>query len=119
VRKKKTLWEVIRIRAKGQYLGRVKGSDKESARKAAAKEFELRDGEERWLIIRPAYGSDLGHRDRTLMAGYSPLAYWTIFLGTAFCTALLAFEALKSWGFAWRNARAVNGAGVLARPIVF
>ena len=47
-------WEVIRIRAKGQYLGRVKAGDKESARKAAAEEFELLEGEERWLIIRPA-----------------------------------------------------------------
>jgi hypothetical protein len=55
VRKKKVeWWQVIRIRAKGQYLGRVKAKDKETARKAAAKEFALRDGEERWLIIRPA-----------------------------------------------------------------
>jgi hypothetical protein len=53
-KKKAEWWAVIRIRAKGQYLGRVKAADKESARKAAAKEFELRDGEERWLIIRPA-----------------------------------------------------------------
>jgi hypothetical protein len=55
VRKKKTVWwEVIGIRAKGQYLGRVKGGDRESARRAAARQFELRDGEERWLMIRPA-----------------------------------------------------------------
>lgn len=55
MRKKKVeWWEVIRIRAKGQYLGRVKATDKESARKAAAEEFELPEGEERWLIIRPA-----------------------------------------------------------------
>jgi hypothetical protein len=40
VRKKKVeWWEVIRIRAKGQYLGRVKAKDKEDARKAAAKEL--------------------------------------------------------------------------------
>jgi hypothetical protein len=55
MRKKKVeWWEVIRIRAKGQFRGRVKAADKESARKAAAKEFGLREGEERWLIIRQA-----------------------------------------------------------------
>jgi hypothetical protein len=55
VRKKKVeWWEVIRIRAKGQYLGRVQAKDKETARKAAGKEFQLLEGEERWLIIRPA-----------------------------------------------------------------
>jgi hypothetical protein len=52
--KKVEWWEVIRIRAKGQYLGRVRAKDKETARKAAAKEFQLREGEERWLIIRQA-----------------------------------------------------------------
>jgi hypothetical protein len=46
--------EVIRIRAKGKYLGRVHASDKEGARKAAAEEFDLPNGEERRLIIRPA-----------------------------------------------------------------
>jgi hypothetical protein len=55
MRKKKVeWWEVIRIRAKGQYLGRVRAKDLETARKAAAKEFSLREGEERWLIIRQA-----------------------------------------------------------------
>jgi hypothetical protein len=49
VRKKWNGGEVIRIRAKGQYLVRVKAKDKETACKTAAKEFALREGEERWL----------------------------------------------------------------------
>jgi hypothetical protein len=34
------------------------------------------------------------------MKGYSPVTYWTIFGGTAICTALLAFGLLKTWGLA-------------------
>jgi len=54
VRKKVVRWEVIRLRAKGEYVGTVEAKDKEAARKAAVKEFSLRAGEERRLIIRPA-----------------------------------------------------------------
>jgi hypothetical protein len=28
------------------------------------------------------------------------VSYWAIFVGSAFATALLAFEALKTWGLA-------------------
>jgi hypothetical protein len=34
------------------------------------------------------------------MMGYSSLSYWTIFGGTAFFTAVLAFGLLKTWGWA-------------------
>jgi len=54
VRKKIVRWEVIRLRAKGQFIGTVQAKDKEAARKVAVKEFSLRAGEERRLIIRPA-----------------------------------------------------------------
>jgi hypothetical protein len=54
VRKPKEIrWEVISVRSKGQLLGTVQAKDKEAARKAAVKEFEIRAGEERSLIIRP------------------------------------------------------------------
>jgi hypothetical protein len=34
------------------------------------------------------------------MQGYSPVAYWSIFSGSAIGTALLAPELLKTWGLA-------------------
>ena len=54
MRKKERLWEVIRIRAKGEYLGRVEAKDEEAARKAAVKEFRLAAIDERRLVVRPA-----------------------------------------------------------------
>jgi hypothetical protein len=54
VRKKPKRWEVIRIRAKGEFLGFVYAKGQEDARKEATKTFAMRAGEERWLIIRSA-----------------------------------------------------------------
>lgn len=41
MRKKETVWEVIRLRARGEYLGRVYAPDKKAALKAAVKQFQL------------------------------------------------------------------------------
>ena len=54
MRKKVVRWEVIRLRAKGEFIGTVQAKDKESARKVAVKEFSLPPGEEQRLIVRPA-----------------------------------------------------------------
>lgn len=54
MRKRERLWEVIRLRSKGEYLGRVEAKDKEAAKKAAVKEFKLAPFDERRLLIRPA-----------------------------------------------------------------
>ena len=34
-------WQVIRLRAKGEYLGKVRASDEEAALKATIKAFDL------------------------------------------------------------------------------
>jgi hypothetical protein len=47
-----TLWGVIRLRSKGEYRGRVEAKDKETARKAARKEFKLAPFDEPRLLVR-------------------------------------------------------------------
>ena len=49
--KRESLWEVIRFRAKGQYLGTVKAADEAGA----LKEFKLSQHDAKRLIVRP-YG---------------------------------------------------------------
>ena len=51
---KERLWEVIRLRSKGEYLGRVEAKDTEAAKKVAVKEFKLAAFDRRRLLIRPA-----------------------------------------------------------------
>jgi hypothetical protein len=51
---RKREWEVIRLRAKGEYLGRVSAVDEKSAVKAALKLLSLDKSEARRLLIRPA-----------------------------------------------------------------
>jgi hypothetical protein len=45
-------WQVIRIRAKGEYIGTVTASDEASALKAALKTFALDKTEAERLLIR-------------------------------------------------------------------
>jgi hypothetical protein len=54
VPKKVRLWEIIRIRAKGEYLGMVEAKGEKAAREAAMKEFKLATIDERRLLIRSA-----------------------------------------------------------------
>jgi hypothetical protein len=54
MRKKECVWEVIRLRAKGEYLGRISAADEKAARKLALKEFALKEWEEKRLLIRRA-----------------------------------------------------------------
>jgi hypothetical protein len=48
------VWVIIRLRARGENLGRVYAADEKAARKAAAKEFQLNKFDERRLLVRPA-----------------------------------------------------------------
>jgi hypothetical protein len=57
MRKKVRVWEVIRLRAKGEYVGRVRASDEKAAKKAALKELPLSAEDERRLLVRPTYGA--------------------------------------------------------------
>lgn len=52
MRKKEREWEVIRMRAKGEYLGVVSASDEQAALKAAVKAFALEKTEEKHLLVR-------------------------------------------------------------------
>lgn len=52
VRKKLVRWEVIRLRAKGEYLGKVEAADEQAAIKAAVKAFDLRAVEQHRLLVR-------------------------------------------------------------------
>lgn len=53
MRKKVCIWQVIRLRAKGEYLGKVQTPDEEAALKAAIEAFEIRDVEkQRQLLVR-------------------------------------------------------------------
>lgn len=52
MRKKLSDWQVIRLRAKGEYLGRVQAPDEEAAMKAAIKAFGLRAAEAQRLLVR-------------------------------------------------------------------
>ena len=48
-------WEVIRLRARGEYLGVVSAPDENAALKAAIKAFEIADPEQqRRLLVRRA-----------------------------------------------------------------
>jgi hypothetical protein len=50
--KRETEWRVIRLRAKGQYLGTVKAGDHDAAVKVALKQFGLAKSEADRLLIR-------------------------------------------------------------------
>jgi hypothetical protein len=53
--KKEFRWEVIRLRARGEYLGIVSAVDEERALKAAIKAFEIRTAEQqKQLLVRRA-----------------------------------------------------------------
>jgi hypothetical protein len=51
-RKRKIEWQVIRMRARGEYLGTVSAPDEQAALKAALKAFALEKVEEKRLLIR-------------------------------------------------------------------
>ena len=50
--KKVSEWQVIRLRAKGEYLGKVQAPDEQAAMKAAVKAFGLRPADEQRLLVR-------------------------------------------------------------------
>lgn len=52
-RKRKIVWEVIRLRARGEYIGTVSAPDQQAALKAAVKAFELNATEVERLLVRP------------------------------------------------------------------
>jgi hypothetical protein len=52
MRKNVSEWQVIRLRAKGEYLGKVQAPDEQAAMKTAIKAFGLRPGEEQRLLVR-------------------------------------------------------------------
>jgi hypothetical protein len=54
MRKKQCEWEVIRLRAKGEYLGKVAATDERAALKAIVKLLGLKPWDERRLLIRRA-----------------------------------------------------------------
>jgi len=51
-KRKTTVWQVIRMRSRGEYLGTVSAPDQEAALKAALKAFELEKAEEKRLLVR-------------------------------------------------------------------
>ena len=51
VRKKEFEWEVVRLRAKGEYLGKVKAPDEDGAIKAAIKAFAITDPEHKKRLL--------------------------------------------------------------------
>ena len=54
MRKKEREWQVIRLRAKGEYLGTVEAPDQDAALKVALKQLRLDSIEAKRLLIRPA-----------------------------------------------------------------
>ena len=48
-------WEVIRLRSKGEYLGKVTATDEKTALKAALKLLALKPAQEKRLIDMPAW----------------------------------------------------------------
>jgi hypothetical protein len=50
--KREREWEIIRLRARGEYLGRVSAPDEEAALKAAVKTFALDKVEVKRLLVR-------------------------------------------------------------------
>jgi hypothetical protein len=53
-RKRKIVWEVIRLRARGEYIGTVAAPDQQAALKAAVKAFELKAADADRLLVRPS-----------------------------------------------------------------
>ncbi|HTV31215.1 MAG TPA: hypothetical protein VMF32_26005 [Xanthobacteraceae bacterium] len=53
MRKKEPKWEVIRLRAKGEYIGTVRAKDEKAAKKTALKEPPLSTDDESRLLVRP------------------------------------------------------------------
>jgi hypothetical protein len=51
MRKKEREWEVIWLRAKGEYLGRVSGPTEEAALKAAIKAFAITNPEQQKRLL--------------------------------------------------------------------
>ena len=51
MRKKDYEWEVIRLRARGEYLGRIRAADEEAALKAAIKAFAITDPEQQKRLL--------------------------------------------------------------------
>jgi hypothetical protein len=51
--KKVSEWQVIRLRAKGEYLGKVQAPDERAAMKVAIRAFGLRPADEHRLLVRP------------------------------------------------------------------
>jgi len=56
MRKKVSKWEVIRLRAKGEYLGVVSAADEEAALKVAIKAFAITDPERQKQLLVRRYG---------------------------------------------------------------
>ncbi len=53
MRKKLYEWQVIRLRAKGEYLGKVQAPDEQAAVKAAIKAFDITEAEkQKQLLVR-------------------------------------------------------------------
>jgi hypothetical protein len=53
-RKRAIVWEVIRLRARGEYIGTVSAPDQQTALKAAIKAFALKAADADRLLIRPS-----------------------------------------------------------------
>jgi hypothetical protein len=51
-RKRKIEWQVIRLRARGEYIGTVTAPDEDAAIKAAIKLFALRADDAKRLLVR-------------------------------------------------------------------
>jgi hypothetical protein len=51
LRKKEYEWEVVRLRARDEYLGKVKAADEEGALKAAVKAFAITDPEHKKRLL--------------------------------------------------------------------
>jgi hypothetical protein len=54
MRKKECVWEVIRLRAKGEFLCKISAADEKMALKLAVKQFQLKAWDEKRLIARRA-----------------------------------------------------------------
>jgi hypothetical protein len=53
MRKKEYKWQVVRLRAKGEYLGKVSAANEEAAIKAAIKAFAITDPQnQKRLLVR-------------------------------------------------------------------
>lgn len=52
MRKREREWEIIRLRARGEYLGTVSAPDEQAALNAAVKTFALNKVEAKRLLVR-------------------------------------------------------------------